>query len=285
MASRPTSQRLLPIRAAARRPLGLALALMLAAGALAACGGSDDDPTPDKAGGAGDLSEALDERTWVLDGAGSTPPIPGGSSVTLAVESGRMSGRAPCNTYNAEFTIDGDRVALGPIATTRMACDPATNEAETAFLTALEQVDSVAVDGDRLTLTNGDDVDLVFDTQDLATALVGTWEIVNLATDDALATPLEGTTPTIEFADDGTLSADAGCNKIGSTWELDGSTLSIGDGQRTLMACEDPQGLMEQEDALGAALNAAARVEISEQLTIFNDKGEILIVADRAAEG
>ena len=43
--------------------------------------------------------------------------------------------------------------------------------------------------------------------------------------------------------------------------------------------------IRDREDALGAALNAAARVEISEQLTIFNDKGEILIVADRAAEG
>ena len=271
-------------RTSRRSPSGLALVLVLAAGALTACGGSNDT-TPDKSGGPGDLSTTLEDRTWVLDGAGSTPAIDGGSAVTLAVGSGRISGQAPCNTYNAEFTVDGYRVEVGPIATTRMACEPTTTEAETAFLEALALVDTIAIDGDRLTLTGGDDVELGFEAQDLTAALVGTWEIVNLASGDALTGPLEGTTPTITFADDSTLSADAGCNKIASSWELDGSSLSIGDGQRTLMACGDPEGVMEQEDALGAALNAAERAEITDQLTIFNDTGEILIVADRAAEG
>ena len=265
--------------------MGLALALMLATGALTACGGSEDEATPGTSGGAGDLSDTLRDRTWVLDGAGSTPTIAADATVTLAVDSGRIAGRAPCNTYNAEFIVDGTRVEVGPIATTRRACEPGTNEAETAFLEALARVDAIAVDGDRLTLTGGDDVELSFETQDLATALAGTWEIVNLASGDALTGPLDGTTPMITFADDGTLSADAGCNKIGSSWEFDGSTLSIGDGQRTLMACGDPEGVMEQEDALGAGLNDAVRVEITDQLTIFNDKDEILIVADRAAEG
>ena len=268
-----------------RAPWGLAIALVLAAGAVTACGGSNDAPSPGTSGGAKDLSGTLGDRTWVLDGAGSTPTIAGDGTVTLAVDSGRIAGRAPCNTYNAEFTIDGDRVEVGPIATTRMDCEPATNKAETAFLKALAKLDTIAADGDRLTMTGGDGVELVFDTQDLASALVGTWEVVNLATDNALATPLEGTTPTIEFAEDGTLSANAGCNKIGSSWELDGSTLSIGDGQRTLMACADPEGVMDQEDALAAALNDAALVEVTDQLTVFNDTGEILIVADRAAEG
>ncbi len=268
-----------------RHPLGLCTALVLAAGALAACGGSDDGPTPGKSGGADDPGEALGERTWILDGTGSTPAITAGGSVTLAYGSGRVSGTAPCNTYNAEFTVDGDRVEVGPIATTRMACEPATNEAETDYLKALERVDTVAADGDRLTLTGSDGVELIFDAQDLTAALVGTWEIVNLATDDALATPLKGTTPTLDFADDGALSANAGCNQIGATWELDGSSLTIGDGQRTLMACADPEGIMEQEDALGKALDAATRVEISDQLTIFNSEGSMLIVAKRAADG
>ena len=42
---------------------------------------------------------------------------------------------------------------------------------------------------------------------------------------------------------------------------------------------------MEQEDALGKALDAAARVEVSDQLTIFNSEGSMLIVAKRAADG
>lgn len=266
-----------------RRPFGVALALMLAAGAVSACGGSDDDPTPGRSDQAGGMIERLGDRTWILDRAGSTPTIGGDSAVTLSVESGRMSGQAPCNTYNVEITLDGDRVELGPIATTRQACEPATNEAETTFLEALTQLDTIAVEGDRLTLT-GDDVELVFDAQDPAQALVGAWEIVNLASDDALASPLQGTSPTIAFAEDGSLNANGGCNQIGAAWKLDGSSLSIDDGQRTLMACADPEGVMEQEDALGVALDAATRVEITDQLTIFNDEGAILIVATRAPE-
>ena len=272
-------------RTSRRHPLGLGVALVLAAGALAACGGSEDGPTPGGSGGADNPNETLGERTWILDGTGSTPAITTGATVTLVHDSGNVSGQAPCNTYRTEFTVDGDRVEVGPVATTRMACEPEVNEAENDFLKALERVDTVAANGDRLTLTRSDGVELTFDAQDSATALLGSLEIVNLATDDALATPLKGTTPTIDFADDGSLAANASCNQIGATWELDGSSLTIDDGRRTLMACADPEGVMEQEDALGKALDAAARVEVSDQLTIFNSEGSMLIVAKRAADG
>lgn len=142
-------------------------------------------------------------------------------------------------------------------------------------------VDTFAADDDRLTLT-GTDVELAFDAPDLTATIVGTWEVVTLAAADALSTPLPGTTPTITFADDGALNADGGCNQIGATWQLDGSALSIDEGQRTLMACLDPVGVMEQEDALAAALERAARVEIADQLTILDAEGITLIVAERA---
>jgi heat shock protein HslJ len=272
-------------RTSRRHPLALGVTLVLAAGSLAACGGSDDGPTPGGSGGADSPSETLGERTWILDGTGSTPAISAGATVTLVHDSGNVSGQAPCNTYRTEFTVDGDRVEVGPIATTRMACESKVTEAETDFLKALERVDTVAANGDRLTLAGPDGVELIFDAQDLATALVGSWEIVNLATDDALATPLKGTTPTIDFADDGSLAANAGCNQIGATWELDGSSLSIGESRQTLMACDDPPGVMDQEAALAAALAAATRVEVSDQLTIFKSEGSMLIVAKRAADG
>lgn len=261
--------------------MGLALAVLLAGGVTVACSdtssGGSEQP--------GELPEALGDRVWVLDPATSTPTIAGEGTVTMTFESGRVSGQAPCNSYNAEFTIDGDQLELGSIATTRMACDPATSEAETTYLEALGQVDRVAVDGDRVTLSGDNDVELIFDVQDLAANLVGTWEITSLADGDALTSPLPGSTPTIDFASDGSLTANAGCNQVVSTWELDGASLSIGEGQRTLMACADPEGVMEQEDALAGALEKAARVELADHLTIYDGEDTILIVATHNLEG
>ena len=34
----------------------------------------------------------------------------------------RLSGRAGCNRFSGTYSITGDRLAVGPLATTRMAC-------------------------------------------------------------------------------------------------------------------------------------------------------------------
>lgn len=253
--------------------LGLAMLLAVVTGLAAACGS-----------GGGKGAAGFTGQFWVLDGATSDPAIDAGATVTLRADSGRVSGQAPCNAYNAAITVDGDSIEVGRIATSRMACDPATAKAETTFLQALGRVDAFNAHADRLTLT-GTDVDLVFDAPDFAATIVGTWEVVNLAAAGALSTPLPGTTPTITFADDGTLDANAGCNQIGGNWRLVGASITIADTRRTEMACQDPVGVMEQEAALAAALERAARVEIADQLTIFDGDENTLIVADRVPAG
>ncbi len=62
----------------------------------------------------------------------------------------------------------------------------------------------------------------------------------------------------LAFADDN-LSASAGCNRIGGTWSVTGSTLTTGPLMATEMYCE---GRMEHEAALGTLLQGGAAIAV-----------------------
>ena len=52
-------------------------------------------------------------------------------------------------------------------------------------------------------------------------------------------TLVPGTRVALAFNQDGTLGAGAGCNSMGGTWSLDGTTLVVQIGQMTEMGCSD----------------------------------------------
>lgn len=52
---------------------------------------------------------------------------------------GRLSGNASCNSFGASYTLAGDKLRIGRIATTRKACGEALMEQEDRVLTALER--------------------------------------------------------------------------------------------------------------------------------------------------
>ena len=73
----------------------------------------------------------------------------------------------------------------------------------------------------------------------------------------ALVTVLAGSEVTAHFAEDGTLSGFAGCNNYTTSYNLDGDNISIGPIASTLMACDSPPGIMDQETQFLAALESA----------------------------
>ncbi len=258
---------------------GLALAAALL---VASCASPTDNDTRSATAGLPDTLQSLQAQTWVLDTAETTPAIRTTATVTLSFEDERLFGQGPCNTYTARFSVEGDHgLDIGLIASTLKGCDAATAKAEAAYLKALAAVDQAdTVDPKRLVL-EGDGVSLAYDRLDLDEEIAGTWTIVNLNTGNALATPIEGTEPTITFDPGGKLAASAGCNPIATTWKLDGSVLTIGKTAQAMMACPEPEGVSEQESALTAALANAVRAEVTDQLRVFDEDDRILIVATR----
>ena len=68
---------------------------------------------------------------------------------------GTLSGNAGCNSYSGTPEFDGDVIAVGPMAMTRMACSPAVNEQERRFLDALGETKSYRIEDERLYFLDG----------------------------------------------------------------------------------------------------------------------------------
>jgi heat shock protein HslJ len=67
------------------------------------------------------------------------------------------SGSAGCNNFNGGFTVDGQQLTFGPLATTRKACaDPAIGQQETDYLAALASTRTFSSTSSMLTLLADD---------------------------------------------------------------------------------------------------------------------------------
>lgn len=85
--------------------------------------------------------------TWVLavPGDGRQPFI------VLDPAQLRLSGQAQCNRLMGAFTLEGDRLAFGQVASTRRACFP-DDGSEQRFLQALAEVKRWRIEGGELLL-------------------------------------------------------------------------------------------------------------------------------------
>lgn len=80
-----------------------------------------------------------------------------GSTLTAKFDAKQVSGESGCNSFTGEYTVDGDTIAIGPLASTLRACaDPAVDEQEAKYLQALALAKTFAVTGDRLDLFRED---------------------------------------------------------------------------------------------------------------------------------
>jgi heat shock protein HslJ len=107
-----------------------------------------------------DPDRPLEGTTWTAESlisAEAVSSIPAGvRPPTLRLDDGQVSVDTGCNTGRGSYTLAGDAITFGPLATTRMACvDPNGQQVETAVLAVLTGTATSAIDGPVLTLTNG----------------------------------------------------------------------------------------------------------------------------------
>ena len=65
--------------------------------------------------------DPLDGTSWVMFAYRKTKPLVG-TEITTSFESGFVRGSAGCNSYGAPYQLDGDRIDIGEIELTAMAC-------------------------------------------------------------------------------------------------------------------------------------------------------------------
>ena len=80
-----------------------------------------------------------------------------GSTLTAKFDAKQISGEAGCNSFSGEYTVNGDTISIGTLASTLRACaDPAVDAQEAKYLQALALAKTFTVTGDRLDLFRED---------------------------------------------------------------------------------------------------------------------------------
>jgi heat shock protein HslJ len=93
----------------------------------------------------------------VNTGTGAVSGLVGGVMITATFdEDGNVSGSAGCNSFSGTYTVDGDTIELGPLASTKKACAEDVMTQEAAFLAAMGNATTLTIDGDRLELRDDD---------------------------------------------------------------------------------------------------------------------------------
>lgn len=122
--------------------------LALAAG----CGDGDEEGTD---------PASLEGVPWVLASGVVVPldlevDLP---SATFA--DGTVGGSTGCNRYTAPYTVDGDSLEIGLIASTLMACPPPADRIERDYVAALEKVSAWEVVDDELVLHDSEHAEVL----------------------------------------------------------------------------------------------------------------------------
>ncbi len=200
---------------------------------------------------------------WILSNLmGKTPIV--NTAPTLIFQDGNVAGSDSCNRYNGSYTQDGKKLEIGPdLVSTMMACSEDIMQQSSTFQEMLTQVETFIVDGEKLMLNDADGNELAtFEKQD--TQLSGTnWIVTGYNNgNQAVTSVLLDSEITVMFNNDGTISGDMGCNSFSGGYVTEGSNVTISELLNTLKACDQPEGIMEQETQFLTALSTVSSYRI-----------------------
>jgi heat shock protein HslJ len=134
------------------RSIGAVVAAAACLALAAACASRDGAPP---SGSAETTSlKKLAGVTWTLVSLGGEPVPQGTRLPTIAFDGARIAGLGGCNRYSGQVqeTTPGT-IAVGPVASTKMACPPPAMDVESRFFSVLAQVTQYRLAGPRLVLS------------------------------------------------------------------------------------------------------------------------------------
>jgi len=237
----------------------------------------------------GATKTALDDTEWVLESYGEQGHLQAvleGTEITASFNGaeGQVTGSAGCNSYSANYEAEHDVLVISQIAMTEMAClEPeGIMEQEAEYLAALENVSMYRFeDQQRLILQDSDDSRMVDYIPARTFELTETvWFLESFNNGNyGIVSVLEGSEITAVFNDEGQVSGLAGCNNYSGAYQVDGEMISIELGPLTMMFCEQPEGVMDQETAYLQALDSVSSYRIlGDELVMQNEAGQEVLM-------
>lgn len=232
-----------------------------AAGCGEETGGDDGDA------GGGDDASALAGRTLVVTGVtddGTPHDLVSGSQVRFTFDDTTMGITAGCNHLSGDYSLDGDRLTVGPIGGTEMGCPTPLMDQDTWLAGLFER--PVTVGGDPLTFRAGSVVLTVADREDVSPdlPLEGTrWRLDGLVSGDAVSSMPGAAEAWLEIAEDGSLRVNTGCNQGSGSVTVGDGTLTFEPLATTRRACADDSA-QQVETAVLAVLDGETTYDIVE---------------------
>ena len=227
------------------------IGLSLLAIALGGCAPSGPTPsslaTSPGTGPSASASANLPGTSWIVVSVDGSDTIADARPTIAFGADGQVQGTGGCNGYGGPYTLDGNAIEVGDLASTLILCEGEVGAQEAAFMAALRGATTwrIAEDGD-LELTGagaivGTPVAGGSSESPAAGGIVGTWDLGEMGPTADFA----DLQPTIEFAPDGSVSGFAACNTFSGTYTTDGATLTLGPLASTRIGCQPPASAVE----------------------------------------
>jgi heat shock protein HslJ len=110
------------------------------------------------------------------------------------------------------------------------------------------------------------------------------WDVVQFNTgSDAVTSLLADTNAQVNFGSGGQVSGNASCNNFNGSYQVNGNNITIGQASATAMLCAEPEGKMDQEAQILAALQSAATFTISGDVLELRTGGDQIAAILRRA--
>jgi heat shock protein HslJ len=220
--------------------------------------------------------DALDGTEWLslaVTEDGADRPLVDGTQIRLSFTNGQLGASAGCNTMGGAYLVEDGRLIVEGGSMTEMGCDEERHAQDDWLFGFIGSQPSLAQEEGKLTLTSGEMVIALQDSEiaepDLP--LTGTtWTVDSIITGDAVSSVPNGATATLVFTDDGRLEVDNGCNSGGGSYEVTDGTLLVSELMTTLRACDAPAAQLES--AVMGVLNA-------EEIEYAIDAGSLTLMA------
>lgn len=94
--------------------------------------------------------------TWSVEFIGDRPVVDRSPARLTFVADGKLAGNASCNQLSGSYTLTGNTLNIGQVATTKKLCFPALMEQETRFLEALPLIESATIVNGMLSLVGNE---------------------------------------------------------------------------------------------------------------------------------
>jgi|GEM_PF-567623 len=227
----------------------------------------------------------IEDMTWELEAYGERGSLEDpveNSKITAEFRSGdgRVGGSAGCNSYSADYEIDGNEITIiPPINSTMMLCFPSSvMDQEQEFFDLLKTTETFLVHNDKLIISCEDNRELVF-VEEIPSIEDITWELEAYGERGSLEDPVENSKITAEFRSaDGRVGGSAGCNSYSADYEIDGNEISIIPPiTATMMLCF-PSSVMEQEQEFFNLLKTTETFKVEDDKLIISCEDDMELV-------